>query len=170
MIQHIPPHDITVVLTDANASISALDGNNPNTPIDTAVTGTTFIDERTNDNGNRLLLLCQSHNLCITDTWFPRKRIHHWTWYSADGRTRKGIDHILISRRWRSSVTNCRVFRGAQLGNTDHRMLVAQLKLRLKADPTTKHQPRLDSTRLLDPVMASSYHCTISNRYLGWPQ
>ena len=76
-IQRIPRHDITIVLTDANATISATQLNN--TP-DTAVTGTTFIDPLTNDNGERLLLLCQSHKLCVADTWFPRKRIHYWTW------------------------------------------------------------------------------------------
>uniref|UniRef100_A0AAQ6AH14 Endonuclease/exonuclease/phosphatase domain-containing protein n=1 Tax=Amphiprion ocellaris TaxID=80972 RepID=A0AAQ6AH14_AMPOC len=110
-----PPHDITIILTDANATLSSSD-RSTGSPV-----GTTFADRTTNDNGNRLLLLCHHNNLCVADTWFPRKRIHHWTWYSLDGRTRKALDHILISRRWKSSVTNCRVYRGAELGNTDHR-------------------------------------------------
>ena len=113
-IQAAPPHDIVIVLTDANATISTPD---PSLPV---VTGPVFIDSTTNDNGRRLLNLCRATNLCIADTWFPRKRIHHWTWYSPDGKTKKAIDHILISRRWKTAITNCRVFRGAQLANTDH--------------------------------------------------
>ncbi|XP_066301877.1 craniofacial development protein 2-like [Branchiostoma lanceolatum] len=119
----------------------------------------------TNNNGSRLLELCRATNLCIADTWFPRKRIHHWTWYSPDGRTRKAIDHILISSRWKSFVTNCRVYRGAQLGNTDHRLLIAHMRLKLKADPSTKRQVRLDSTRLKDPQIQETFKCAITNRY-----
>ena len=44
-----------------------------------------------------------------------------------DGFTKKAIDHIIISRPWRRCVTQCRVCRGAQLGNTDHRLLCANI-------------------------------------------
>ena len=161
IIQEAPPHDITIVLTDFNASLAAdtLDASLQ------PVTGPVFIDTSTNDNGARLLNLCRSTNLCIADTWFPRKQIHHWTWYSPDGRTRKALDHILISQRWKSFVTNCRVYRGAELGNTDHRLLTAELKLKLKTNTPTKFLPRLDSARLSDPAMAASYQCSISNRF-----
>ncbi|KAK7940027.1 hypothetical protein WMY93_003353 [Mugilogobius chulae] len=146
-----PPHDITIILTDANATLSSCD-RLAGSPI-----GTIFADKSTNDNGNRLLLLCHHNNLCVADTWFPRKLIHHYTWYSPDGRTRKALDHILISRRWKSFVTNCRVYRGTELGNTDHRLLVAQLKLKLRANQHTKTQPRLDSSLLTDPYIASDF-------------
>lgn len=153
-VDQAPPHDITIILTDANATLSSSD-RSPGSPV-----GTTFVDSTTNDNGNRLLLLCHQNNLCVADTWFPRKRVHHWTWYSPDGRTRKALDHILISRRWKSFVTNCRVFRGAQLGNTDHRLLVAQLKLKLRAIQH-KTLPRPDSSRLSDPNIATDFSCSI---------
>ncbi|CAH1271086.1 ZNF195 [Branchiostoma lanceolatum] len=156
-----PPHDITLVLTDANATLSA----NSRKPSQQDVIGPISVDTTTNNNGSRLLELCRATNLCIADTWFPRKRIHHWTWYSPDGRTRKAIDHILISSRWKSFVTNCRVYRGAQLGNTDHRLLMAHMRLKLKADPSTKRQVRLDSTRLKDPHIQETFKCAITNRY-----
>ena len=161
LIQEAPPHDITIVLTDFNASLSAASHIASSQP----VSGPVYIDTFTNDNGNRLLNLCRSSNLCIADTWFPRKQIHHWTWYSPDGITRKALDHILISQRWRSFVTNCRVYRGAELGNTDHRLLVAEIKLKLKTNTPAKFLPRLDSARLSDPAMQASYQCAITNRY-----
>ena len=156
-----PPHDIVIVLTDANATISV----DPRHTIRPAITGPVHVDTITNNNGDRLLHLCRSTNLCISDTWFPRKRIHHWTWYSPDGKTKKAIDHILISARWKSSVTNCRVFRGAQLGNTDHRMLIANLRLKLKATTPAKRIQKLDSSRFQDPAIKESYSCAISNRF-----
>ncbi|CAM4466358.1 unnamed protein product [Leuciscus chuanchicus] len=153
------PHDITIILTDANATLSSSD-RSTGSPV-----GTTFADRSTNDNGNRLLLLCHHNNLCIADTWFPRKLIHHWTWYSPDGRTRKAMDHILISRRWKPFVTNCHVYRGAELGNKYHRLLVAQLKLKLRANQHTKTQPRLDSSLLSDPNIATDFSCTIRRTF-----
>ncbi len=153
------PHDITIILTDANATLSSSD-RSTDSPV-----GTIFADRSTNDNGNRLLLLCHHNNLCVADTWFPRKLIHHWTWYSPDGRTRKASDHILISRRWKSFVTNCRVYRGAELGNTDHRLLVAQLKLKLRANQHIKTQPRLDSSLLSDPNIAKDFCCAIRRTF-----
>ena len=35
------------------------------------------------------------NDLSIVDAWFPRKKIHQWTWYSPDGKTRKALDHIM---------------------------------------------------------------------------
>lgn len=165
VVSQAPPHDIIIILTDANATFSASSREGPSHQTPTQPIGTTFADNTTNDNGKRLLLLCHSNDLCITDTWFPRKQIHHWTWYSPDGRTRKAIDHIIISRRWRSSVTNCRVFRGAQLGNTDHRLLVAQLRLKLRVDPSTRFQPCIVSSKLRDPTTASAYCRSITNAF-----
>ena len=90
-----------------------------------------FVDSCTNTNG-RHLNLCGLKNLSIVDTWFPRENIHQWTWYSPDGRTRKALDHIIVTWHLRSFVTNTCVYRGAQLGNTDHCMLVGTFKLKLK--------------------------------------
>ena len=95
LIDAIPPHDITIVLTVANASLSR---PTPDEDLP-SVTGPVFIDAITNDNGQRLLQLCMQSDLSVMDTWFPRKNIHHWTWYSNDGRTRKALDHILVSTR-----------------------------------------------------------------------
>ena len=113
------PHDSTLVISDTNEALSR--DARTNWP---DVVGTTFVDRTPNDNGERLLSLRRSTYPCITDSWFPRKRIQ-WTWYSNAGLTEKAIDHIIISRRWLRFGTQYRVFRGSQLGNTDHRLLCA---------------------------------------------
>ncbi|GAA6112100.1 transient receptor potential cation channel subfamily V member 1-like, partial [Tachysurus ichikawai] len=114
---------VTIILTDTNATLSISD-RSTGSPV-----GTTFADRSTNDNGNRLLLLCHYNNLCVADTWFPRKIIRYWN--------------------------------GAELGNTDHRLLVAHLKLKLRANQHTKTLPRLDSSLLSDPNIAIDFSCAI---------
>ena len=162
-VEGAPPHDIILVLTDANATISA-DARDPSLR---PVVGPELIDSTTNDNGHRMIDLCRAENLCIIDSFFPRKRIHHYTWYSGDGRTKKALDHILISTRWKSFVTNCRVYRGAQLANTDHRLLAADLKLKLKTQRSTSLLPRLNTARLREPALEHEYACSITNRFNG---
>jgi len=58
-------------------------------------------------------------------TWnptFPHKDIHKETWYSTDGRTANQIDHILLSNRFRSAITDIRALRGPDIGS-DHTLL-----------------------------------------------
>ena len=72
------------------------------------------------DNASRPLDFCASNDLRIGSSSFPRKRIHQLTWYSNVGVTRKVLDHVIISRRWFSCMTSCRVFRSSQLGSSRH--------------------------------------------------
>jgi len=161
VVQNAPPHDITVILTDANVTVSYSSRSDETK----STIGTSFVDACTNDNGRRPLNLCGLNDLSMVDTWFLRKKIHQWTWYSPDGRTRKALDHIIVARRWRSFVTNARVHRGAQLGNTDHHMLVGTYKLKLKLSRPAQNSRPLDSFRLKDPAIASAYKCSISNKF-----
>ncbi|CAH1248421.1 Hypp8135 [Branchiostoma lanceolatum] len=91
------PHGIIFVLiiTDANATLSA-NSRNPSQQ-DVIMTGPISVDTTTNNNGSRLLELCRATNFCIADAWFQRKRIHRWTWYSPDGRTRKAMGDPTLS-------------------------------------------------------------------------
>ena len=61
---------------------------------------------------------------------FPHRNIHKCTWTSPDGQTHNQIDHILIDRRWHSSVINVKSFRGADC-DTDHYLVVAKGRERL---------------------------------------
>ena len=49
-----------------------------------------------------------SKGLNVRSTKFLHKDIHKETWYSADGRMANQIDHVLISNRLRSAITDNR--------------------------------------------------------------
>ena len=161
-LRHVSRHDITVVLGDMNATIGPdrfglenIIGPNP------------FGHSATNDNGDRMLNLCSTHNLKVLGTWYPHRDIHRTTWYSNTGTVSKTIDHILTSGRWRVS-SDCRVFRSAELGHTDHRLLVATFHLRLRradSQQTSNRRPIPDIAKLHLPRNASNYSVAVRNRF-----
>jgi hypothetical protein len=57
---------------------------------------------------------------------FQHRNIHN-TWTSPDGRTHNQIDHILIDRRWHSSILHVQSFRAADC-DTDHYLVVAKVR------------------------------------------
>ena len=63
----------------------------------------------------------------------------------------KEIDHdfVLVDGHWRM-IQNCRVYQRTQFLNTDHRLVVATLKLQLKSWRMVPDQPRLDVGKLKD--------------------
>ena len=83
-----------------------------------------------NDNGVRLVNFATSKNLVFKSTVFPHLNIHKHTCTSPDGKIHNQIDHIMIDRRWQSSVLNVRNFRGAYC-DTDHYLVMAKVRERL---------------------------------------
>ena len=75
--------------------------------------GQESLHQDSNDNGVRLVNFATSKNLVVKSTMFPHRNIHKYIWTSIDGKTHNQIDHVLIGRRWYSSVLDVRSFRGA---------------------------------------------------------
>src|SRR6218665_3697389 len=85
-----------------------------------------------NEAGERLKEFCDGNNLGIMNTWFEQpKRIRLYTWTSPDRKHRNQIDYILINKRWKSTIRDVRTKPGADC-ETDHELLVATLKTKLK--------------------------------------
>ena len=70
-----------------------------------------------------------SKNLVVKSTMFLHRNIHKYPW-TSDGQTHNQIDHILIDRRWHSSILDVRSFKGAEC-DTDHYLVVAKVRERL---------------------------------------
>ncbi|KAK3795530.1 hypothetical protein RRG08_036857 [Elysia crispata] len=131
--EKLPRKDVNIIMGDANAKVGS-----DNISYE-EVMGKQGLGVM-NDNGERFADFCSLNDLVIGGTIFPHKDIHKATWVSPDGGTENQIDHICISRKFRRSLQDVRVFRGADIGS-DHHLVIATFQLKLKRysrNPTTK--------------------------------
>ena len=56
---------------------------------------------------------------------------------TLDGQYQNQIDYILCSQRWRSSILSAKIRPGADCGS-DHELLIAKFRLKLKIGKTTR--------------------------------
>ncbi|VDO63606.1 unnamed protein product [Schistosoma margrebowiei] len=92
-----------------------------------------------NENGERFANLCAFNKLVMGGTIFQHKRIHKATWISPDHTTENQIDHIWINKKFRRTMGDVRSRRGADIAS-DHHLVVANLKLKLKKNWLDKQQ------------------------------
>jgi len=55
-------------------------------------------------SGARIVNFATSKNLAVKSTIFLHRHIHKYTWTSPDVKSHNQIDHVLINRKWHSSV------------------------------------------------------------------
>ncbi|KAG0730476.1 Transposon TX1 uncharacterized protein [Chionoecetes opilio] len=84
---------------------------------------------------------------------------------SNAGGVAKEIDHILVCTRWRI-LQNCRVYRSAEFFGTDHRLVVATLKLHVKSRRISRgNHTVFHHEKLKDLTCAHEYAVAVSNRF-----
>ena len=97
---------------------------------------------------------------------FPHRNIHKCTWTSPDGQSHNQVDHILIDRRWHSSVIGVRSFRGAEC-DTDQYLVVAKVRERwaVRKQAAQKSDGRRFNLRKLNDLeVMKQYQIEITNR------
>ncbi|GFR73064.1 craniofacial development protein 2 [Elysia marginata] len=89
--------------------------------------------QASNDRGLRLLEFAKYNDFKIMNTFGPHKPLRRRTWHSQGGEYHNQIDHIMIKRRFQSSVNiaQTRRFLGADVGS-DHELVMMTFALRLK--------------------------------------
>jgi hypothetical protein len=120
---HFPKYHTKILLEDFNAKLGREDTFKP-------MIRNESLHEDSTDNGVRAVNVATSKSLVVKSTKFPHQNIHKYTWTSPDGKTHNQIDHVLIDRRWHSSILNVQSFRGADC-DTDHYLVVANVRERL---------------------------------------
>ena len=74
------------------------------------------------------------------------------------------IDLILIQRRWKTSVTNCRTFQSADI-SSDHSLVLCNINLKLKKPHSKKQKHcRADVNRLRDEKIKQSYSAGLTKQ------
>ena len=114
-----------------------------------------------NEAGQRLIEFCQENALVIANTLFQQHKRRLYTWTSPDGQYRNQIDYILCSQRWRSSIQSAETRPGADCGS-DHELLMAKFKLKLKKIGKTTRPFRYDLNQL-----SYDYTVKVKNRFKG---
>ena len=157
LASNIPKHDVQIIIGDRNAQLgSDIDTWHP-------ALGK-HAEGYLNDNGIRLLSFCQAHNLVVGSSLFPHKRIHKLTWNSPDGRTINQIDHTVVNRKWRNSLNDVRVHRGADVGS-DHNLAITTVQLSLAAVGKQKRQAKFDSGKLKERDILKCFDASIGGRF-----
>src|SRR5271163_196022 len=75
----------------------------------------------------------------------------------------------MTSRKWRSSIMNSRAFPSADVGS-DHQLVLANLKLKLKYHEKERQSLRTDVGRLRDPLVRSAYKVVMERRLKHLPR
>ena len=152
--------DITVLMGDFNAQIG--DDNIGYTEI----MGNEGIG-RMNENGELFADMCANNKLVIGGSIFQHKRIHKATWVSPNYHTgaENQIDHICIKHTFRSSLQDVKVYRGADVGS-DHHLVVAKIKLKLRKGKFTPNQrPKYNINLLSSKKNREEFAVAVNNRF-----
>ena len=111
--------------------------------------------------GQRLIEFCQENALVIAKTLFQQHKRRLYTWTSPDAQHQNQIDYILCSQRWRSSIQSAKTRPGADCGS-DHELLIAKLRRKLKKVGKTTRQFRYDLKQI-----PYDYTVEVRNRFKG---
>ncbi|VDO84442.1 unnamed protein product, partial [Schistosoma margrebowiei] len=109
----------------------------------------------------------QMDKICsISRIIFPHKRIHKATWISPDHTTENQIDHICINKKFRKTMEDVRTRRGADVAS-DHHLVVANLKLKLKKNWTSGQTAiqRFNTAFLRDTDKLNEFKIALNNRF-----
>ena len=117
-----------------------------------------------NETGQRLTEFCQENALVIANTLFQQHKRRLYTWTSPDGQHRNQIDYILCSQRWRSSIQPAKTKQNKTRADcgSDHELLIAKVRLKLKKVGKTTRPFRYDLNRIPD-----DYTVEVRNRFKG---
>jgi hypothetical protein len=159
IIEGCPRRNIIIVMGDFNAKIGSDNRGYEETMGQQGI-------GKMNDNGERFADLCATSSLVIGGSIFHHKRIHKATWISPDLSTENQIDHVCIGKKFRRTLQDVKVRRGADVAS-DHHLLVARLKLKLKKNWTgdVSARQRYNTTILKDPKKKEEFRVKLSNKF-----
>ncbi|VDP20395.1 unnamed protein product [Schistosoma margrebowiei] len=159
VIEKCPRKDLTILIGDLNAKVGI-----DNTGYED-IMGRHGQGQR-KENGERFANLCAFNKLVIGGTIFPHRRIHKATWISPDHTTKNQIDHTGINKKFRRTMEDVRTRRGADAAS-DHHLVVANLKLKLKKNWTTGQTAlqRFITTFLRDTNKINEFKISLNNRF-----
>ena len=139
LLELTPQKEVLFILGDWNAKVGS-----QGTP---GVTGKFGLGMQ-NEAGQRLIEFCQESALVIANTLFQQHKRRLYTWTLPDGQHWNQTDYILCCQRWKSSIQSAKTRPGADCGS-DHQLLIAKFRLKLKKAEKTTRPVRYDLNKIL---------------------
>ena len=158
MLKEVKSTDVLIILGDFNAKIGK--GSYQD------LVGNHGLGKR-NARGERLLNFCIEKNMMIANTTFQHPNRLLYTWKSPGDISRHQLDYILIRKRHRNSIKQCKTFPGADIGS-DHNPVIAKVSVRLKrAAPKGQNKIKelIDWGKLIVPETKDKYMVDVYNKY-----
>ncbi|XP_072402128.1 uncharacterized protein [Diabrotica undecimpunctata] len=112
------PKQEIIIVGDLNGRVGRKDNDRTVGPLG---------EDTINDNGERLVELCEVNDLKIMNGFYKHKNIHKYTWTQETRKLRSIIDYIIMNHKSSIKVKDTRVKRGAECG-TDHKLVVAWME------------------------------------------
>jgi hypothetical protein len=79
-------------------------------------------EEVTNNNGERLIQICEHFSLKIMNGYYSHNDIHKYTWTHNTRQLRSIINYIILKQKTNIKTQDVKVMRGAECGS-DHYMV-----------------------------------------------
>ena len=128
-------------------------------------TGNGCLHNENKNNRRKMIQFAISNGLNVTSTTFPHKDTQKETRYSADGRTTSQIDHVSISDRFRTALTDITQLRGPHI-ESDHNLLKINFKEKLRVKTGNKYNEKRKMVSIFqNPKWKQQYAIEINNRF-----
>ena len=157
-LKDISPKDMIIIIGDLNARVGN-DQQIRHQHVKRSCIGPFTVDIE-NENGTRLIDFCEINNIIISNTFFKHKLVHQTSWMHPRDKKWHMIDYTLVNKKFRSSVEDVRMLRGAagSIG-TDHHLMRAKIKIHLKSRRKNVNSKRVnvDSAKLKDDKLLETF-------------
>ena len=91
-----------------------------------------------NENGKKLIEVCEQNELRILNGFYPHKEIHMYTWTQNFRQLKSIIDYVIIKQKTKMKVQDVRVYRGATCGS-DHYLLKTRIAFPRRKESNKEH-------------------------------
>ena len=156
LTRQIPKNNVLIISRYFNAQLGQHD--NGNFPYS--------FHQNTNRYGNMLKNYILENNLICLNTHFQKRRGQSWT-HTSPNDSNSPIDYVIINKKWKHSSINCRAYNSFINVATDHRIVSAHIRLRLRANNTRKsNRKKFELSELRNnSALRSSFVIKVQNRF-----
>ena len=167
----VSDHDCKIIVGDMNGRLGRSDKSNDYN--DCRFVGRWSIHNRDCPGGILLRQFLKEEDLCAVSTMFQPPRKHtNATWINHDKSCKPSqIDHIMVSNRWKSNVSSCKVYWGTSINRwgkkQDHGEVRAQFHMKTRVFNSSKSF--FDVSKLRDPACKDLYSSNLSANLASVP-